>query len=456
MTDLIVAMSLPHVDGALPGARSARYLARQEQTESNARSYPRGLPIAIERGQGSFVRDVDGNVFIDFLAGAGVLSLGHNHPELVAAMVDQLGVLTHGLDFPTPAKAAFVEAQLAMLPPTMRERTKIHFCGPTGANAVDAAIKLCKTATGRGDVVSFQGGFHGATATAMALTGLVAQKSPVANGLPGVHFFPYSSCTRCPLGLRPDTCATNCVEYLERSLRDPNGGLPLPAAVILELVQGEGGVIPARPEFVRRVRALTAELDIPLIVDEVQTGCGRTGTWFAFEQYGIEPDVVVASKALSGVGAPVAVILYDRKLDAWKPGSHTGTFRGNQLAFAAGVEAVRVIERDDVLGNVRRRGEQVSKRLAEIAWHPAVRDIRGLGLMWGIELTDAPDGTPAPELAAKVRDSVLHEGLILELGGRDDRVVRLLPPLNVTAEVVDMACDILIGVLGRLGLGERG
>ncbi|WP_018681482.1 aspartate aminotransferase family protein [Actinokineospora enzanensis] len=453
MTDLIVEMSRPHVEGALPGARSARYLARQEQTESNARSYPRGLPIAIERGQGSFVRDVDGNVFIDFLAGAGVLSLGHNHPELVQVMVDQLGVLTHGLDFPTPAKEAFVETQLAMLPQGMRARTKLHFCGPTGANAVDAAVKLCKTATGRGDIVSFQGGFHGATATAMALTGLVSQKRPVANGLPGVHFFPYSSCARCPLGLRPDTCATNCVEYLERSLRDPNGGLPLPAAVILELVQGEGGVVPARPEFVRRVRDLTAELDIPLIVDEVQTGCGRTGTWFAFEQYGIEPDVIVASKALSGVGTPIALIMYDRKLDTWSPGAHTGTFRGNQLAFVAGTEAVRVIRRDDVLGNVRRRGEQLAARFAEIAWNPLVHDVRGMGLMWGIELTDAPDGTPAPALAARVRDTALHAGLIVELGGRDDRVVRMLPPLNVTAEVIDTACDILLDAIGRLGGG---
>ncbi|GLZ41334.1 diaminobutyrate--2-oxoglutarate transaminase family protein [Actinokineospora sp. NBRC 105648] len=449
MSDMIVELSRPHVDGNLPGEQSARYLARQERTESNARSYPRNLPIAIERGQGSFVRDVDGNVFIDFLAGAGVLSLGHNHPELVAAVVEQLGVLTHGLDFPTPAKDAFLEAQLSMLPATMRERTRVHFCGPTGANAVDAAIKLCKTATGRGDIVSFQGGFHGATHAAMALTGLVSQKAPVANPMPGVHFFPFSSCAACPLGLRPDTCSTNCVEYLERSLRDPNGGLPRPAAVIMELVQGEGGVVPARPEFVRRIRAVTAELDIPLIVDEVQTGCGRTGTWFAFEQYGIEPDVVVASKALSGVGAPVALILYDKRLDTWQPGAHTGTFRGNQLAFAAGTEAIRVIRRDDVLTNVRLRGEQVARRLSVVAGHPLVHDVRGLGLMCGVELVHPAD-------AATVRDRALRQGLIIELGGRDDRVVRLLPPLNVTAEVVDLACDIIVAEIERLPHPGRG
>ncbi|HEY3472686.1 MAG TPA: aminotransferase class III-fold pyridoxal phosphate-dependent enzyme, partial [Amycolatopsis sp.] len=260
----------PRVAGDLPGPRSAEYLAHQERWESNARVYPRNLPIALAEGEGSHVRDVDGNVFIDFLSGAGVLALGHNHPEVLRAAREQLGRLAHGLDFPTPAKRAFVDAQLGMLPAAMRPEMKIHFCGPAGANAVDAALKLCKTATGRGDVVSFQGGFHGASHAAMAVTGLVRQKQPIANGVPGVHFFPYSSCSRCPLGLTPDSCDTNCAVLLERALRDPLGGVPRPAAVVMELVQGEGGVVQASREFVRRVRAVTRELDIPLVVDEVQ------------------------------------------------------------------------------------------------------------------------------------------------------------------------------------------
>ncbi|MGP4002612.1 aspartate aminotransferase family protein [Streptomyces sp. 8N706] len=434
----------PHVDTELPGPRSSELLERQRRHESNARVYPRHLPIAIAEGFGSFVRDLDGNVFIDFLNGAGVLSLGHNHPELVAAVTDQLTTFTHGLDFPTPAKDAFTEAQLSMLPPGLRSRMKLHFCGPTGANAVEAATKLCKTATGRGDIISFQGGFHGGTHAAMALSGTVAQKEPVANGVPGVHFFPYSYCSRCPVGLSLDTCATNCVGYLEHSLTDSLAGIPLPAAVVLELVQGEGGVVPAQPDFVRRVRALTRDLDIPLVVDEVQTGGGRTGTWFAFEQYGIEPDVIVASKALSGVGAPVALILYDERLDVWAPGAHTGTFRGNQLAFASGTEAIRIFRRDDVLGNVRRRGEQIEARLKELKDEPWVREVRGRGLMWGVELADPHSGRPAGPLALEVQARALRHGLIVELGGRDDCVVRMLPPLNVTADVVDTACSILI------------
>ncbi|WP_158890710.1 aspartate aminotransferase family protein [Amycolatopsis anabasis] len=437
----------PRVEGALPGPLSAEFLARQQRWESNARVYSRHLPIAIAEGSGSYVRDVDGNVFLDFLSGAGVLSLGHNHPELAKAAAGQLDLLTHALDFPTPAKDAFVEAQLSMLPPKLRSRMKLHFCGPTGANAVDAAIKLCKTATGRGDLISFQGGFHGSSHAAMALTGLVAQKQPVPSGMPGVHFFPYSSCSRCPVGLSPDSCATNCVSYLERALHDPNGGVPRPAAVILEMVQGEGGVIPARRDFVRRVRELTKPLDIPLIVDEVQTGCGRTGTWFAFEQYDIEPDVIVASKALSGIGLPVSLIIYDQHLDTWSPGAHTGTFRGNQLAFAAGTEAVRIVNRDDVLGNVRRRGEQLAERLAPLRNHPWVREVRGLGLMWGIELANPRYGEPAATLATAVQACALRNGLIIELGGREDCVLRLMPPLNITAEDLDAACDILLDAI---------
>ncbi|WP_427017993.1 diaminobutyrate--2-oxoglutarate transaminase family protein [Pseudarthrobacter sp. P1] len=434
----------PHVAGPLPGPRPAELLARQERRESNARTYPRHLPVAIESGLGPYVWDVDENVFIDFLSGAGVLSLGRSHPELVATVAEQLGRLTHGLDFPTPAKDAFLDAQLSILPPGLAEKMKVHFCGPAGENAVDAAIKVCKTATGRGDVIAFQCGFHGSSAAAMAVSGLVDQKAPVGNGLPGVHFFPYSYCSRCPLGLDPATCSTNCATYLEMSLKDDHGGIALPAAVILELVQGEGGVVPATYEFVRKARAVTSELDIPLIVDEVQTGGRRTGTWFAFEQYGIEPDVIVASKALSGIGLPVAIIVYNRRLDTWQPGAHTGTFRGNQLAFAAGAATVAIFQRDDVLANVRARGSQIEGLLGVLAGNSWVREVRGRGLMWGVEMADPATGAPAGELARSIQRTALDKGLILECGGRNDAVVRMLPPLNVSAEVVAMACHLLL------------
>ncbi len=434
----------PVVRTHLPGPESARLLDRQARYESNARTYPRHLPIAVRRAEGSFVEDLDGNVFIDFLTGAGVLSLGHGHPEVMATVQRQLPLLAHGLDFPTEIKDEFVELQLSRLPAEMREQTKIHFCGPAGANAVDAALKLCKTATGRAEIVAFQGGFHGSTLSAMSVSGLVSQRVRVANTMPGVHFFPYPYALRCPLAGDRDTVGSRCLEYLERSLADPLGGVCLPAAVILEMVQGEGGVIPAPTDFVQGVRRLTRDLGIPLIVDEVQTGCGRTGTWFAFEQHGIVPDVVVASKALGGMGMPIAIILYNRDLDVWHPGAHTGTFRGNQLAFAAGVVAGRIIERDGILENVRTLGAHALSELGRLVQdYGAAGEARGSGLMLGLELVDPATGAPDGAAGIAVQRAVLERGLIVELGGRQDAVVRLLPPLNVSRGTLDRALAIL-------------
>ena len=441
----------PSVRTPLPGPASKPLLDRQEQRESNARTYPRRLPIAIKRASGSYIEDLDGNIFIDFLTGAGVLALGHNHPEIVAAVHRQLDVFCHGLDFPTEVKDEFVSTQLALLPESMRDRMKIQFCGPAGANAVDAALKLCKTATGRGDVIAFQGAFHGSSHSAMAVTGSVSQKEPIANGMPGVHFFPYPYAYRWPVTLDPETCGAQCLHTLESALKDPLGGIAKPAAVIIEIVQAEGGVIVGPVDFIRGVRELTRELGIPLIVDEIQTGCGRTGTWYAFEQYGIEPDVIIASKGLGGIGMPIAVVFYNRELDTWAPGAHTATFRGNQLAFAAGVAAARIIERDGILEHVRSQGEYVLDRLTGFqAEDDRIGDVRGVGLMIGMEMVDPETGEPAPETALKIQRAALDRGLILELGGRFDTVVRLLPPLNVSRETLDQALDLLRQTLAEV------
>ena len=444
-------LSEPVVRTPLPGPESALLLERQADFESNARTYPRRLPIAIRRAAGSYVEDLDGNVFIDFLAGAGVLALGHGHPEVVAAVQEQLPVLAHGLDFPTEIKDEFVEFQLAQLPEEMRGRTKIHFCGPTGANAVEAALKLCKTATGRSEIVAFQGGFHGSSFGAMSVSGQVAQRDRVANTMPGVHFFPYPDPRSGALGGDPETIGARCLEYLERSLKDPLGGVALPAAVIIEVVQGEGGVVPAPTDFLQGLRRVTRELEIPLIVDEVQTGCGRTGSWFAFEQHGIVPDVILASKALGGMGMPIAIVLYDRALDLWNPGAHTGTFRGNQLAFAAGVAAGRIMERDGILADVRAMGQHALTELEQIVADFAIAgDARGSGLMLGLEIVDAQTGAPDGDGARAVQRAVLERGLIVELGGRDDAVVRLLPPLNVSRTTLDQALAIIRSAVADL------
>jgi diaminobutyrate-2-oxoglutarate transaminase len=436
--------SRPAIRTPIPGPRSAQLLARQDSRESNARTYPRRLSLAVARASGSYLQDLDGNVFIDFLNGAGSLPLGHSHPEVLEAVAHQLPLFMHGLDFPTEIRDDFISAHLSMLPAEMQGRTRIGFCGPTGANAVEAALKLCKTATGRSEIVAFQGGYHGGSHGAMAVSGLVSQKERVANQMPGVHFFPYPYELRSPLGGDPETLGARCAEYLERSLRDPIGGIPLPAAVILEVIQGEGGVIPASTPFLRGVRKATRELGIPLIVDEVQTGCGRSGSWFAFEEHGITPDVIAASKALGGTGMPVAVIMYDESLDAWSAGAHTGTFRGNQAAFAAGLAALRVIKRDGILENVRELGAVALARLRAMAEEfEIVAEARGAGLMLGLELADPVSGEPDALVATVVQRAALERGLILELGGREDAVLRMLPALNLSRETLDQALGIL-------------
>lgn len=436
----------------VPGPLSEELLARQSQRESNARSYPRRLPIAIDSAAGHTVKDVDGRTYVDFLMGAGVLPLGHNQAELLETMAVQAPILTHGLDFPTRVKDDFHSAQVSMLPSAMRERMKIHFCGPTGANTVEAAIKLAKANTGRGGILSFRGGFHGSTHMAMAVTGLLDQKESIQN-LPGdVHFAPYSYCARCPLKLNRNTCGGACASWVETAFEDPNGGMAKPAAIILELVQGEGGVIPAEQEFVSRIVTAARAAGVLVIVDEVQTGCGRTGTWLAFEQYNIEPDIICMSKALSGVGTPMGIIIYDEALDTWGPGAHIGTFRGNQLGFASGAKLIEIFARDRVLENVRARGQQIQKQLGYLESLDTVLQVRGRGLMWGIEFTDAL-GRPDGVLARRIQRSALEHGLILEVGGRDDSVLRLLPPLNVTEDIVFEACQLIVTLIHQASSG---
>jgi diaminobutyrate-2-oxoglutarate transaminase len=436
--DDIHILSVSRTRHEIPGPASSVLLGKQQDRESNAISYPRRLPIAVASARGAYVTDADGNQFIDCLTGAGVLSLGHCHPELTEAAKRQLDIFTHGLDLPSPVRDRFRDAQLSMLPDDIRDDMCVHFCGPTGSDAVEAALKLAKIYTGGTDIISFQGAYHGSSHATLSITGLRGPKSRLTNLMPGVQFFPYSSCSDCPIGLCRESCDVNCATVLTHALRDPNSGLGRPAAVILELVQGEGGVNPADPLFVRKIREVTRQLDIPLIVDEVQTGCGRTGTWFAFEQYDIRPDIIVASKALSGIGSPVALLFFDKRLNVWEPGSHIGTFRGNQIAFASGLAAIEVIRRDNVLENVRSIGQRMKVALQHLAsQYPVISNVRGLGLMLGIEIHHPSSGERSQELARMIQARALREGLIVEVGGRDDSVVRMLPPLNISSEIAD-------------------
>jgi len=429
---------------------SAFYLEKQANRESNARTYARNIHIAIARAEGIFVTDVDGRQYYDCLSAAGTLALGHNHPFVREALLRAMeeGVPMQTLDLATPLKDAFVDALFSTLPETFAKDARIQFCSPAGTDAIEAAIKLVKTATGKPTMLSFQGGYHGHTQGALALMGNLGPKSKVAGVASGAQILPYPYSYRCPFGRGGAETARLSAAMLRNLLADPEGGV-LPAGMVLETVQGEGGVIPAPVEWLKEIRTITREAGVPMIVDEVQSGWGRTGRLYGFEHGGIEPDVLVLSKAIGG-GLPMAVIIYKGELDRWQPGAHAGTFRGNQLAMAAGLATLQVIREDNLVANAASMGERLAAHLREIQKEfPLIGDVRGRGLMIGAEIID-PEGQPnalghpaqGGEIARAVRAECLRRGLILELGGRHGAVVRFLPPLTVTVDQIDAVCGI--------------
>ena len=409
------------------------FIGRQNDFESSARSYPRKFPFALKKAKGSWVEDVEGNRYLDFLCGAGTLALGHNDDEVSRAMMDLIasGAPLHTLDLTTPVKDRFVETIFSILPEEMQGNVKIQFCSPSGTDAVDAAIKLCKTATGRGTVIAFSGGYHGMGHGAMALTGNLNAKTKVQNLMPGVQFMPYPNSYRCPFGLGGEAGTKAACAYFERALKDPESGITRPAAVIIEPIQGEGGVVPAPAEFLQTVRRVTKELGIPMIVDEIQCGIGRSGNVFAFEESGIIPDVILMSKAIGG-SQPMSVVVYNKELDKWTAGAHAGTFRGNQLAMAAGTVVLRRISDPAFLSEVRRKGERIRSALEKLQKEVSIiGDVRGRGLMQGIEFID-PNGEkdimghpePSGTIAADVQKRCFENHLVMEKGGRHGSVMR--------------------------------
>ncbi|MGJ5752875.1 diaminobutyrate aminotransferase [Streptomyces puniciscabiei] len=440
-------------------------LRRQSARESSARTYARALPIVPVRARGLTIEGADGRRYLDCLSGAGTLALGHNHPVVLEAIrrVLDSGAPLSVLDLATPVKDAFITELFRTLPPGLADRARVQFCGPAGTDAVEAALKLVRAATGRTGILAFTGAYHGMTAGALAASG-GARDVQVAR-------LPYPQDYRCPFGVGGPHGAELAARWTESLLDDPKSGVPLPAGMILEPVQGEGGVIPGPDDWLRRMRRLTADRSIPLIADEIQTGVGRTGAFWAVDHSGITPDVMVLSKAVGG-SLPLAVIVYRDDLDVWPPGAHAGTFRGNQLAMAAGTATLAFVRENGLAERAADLGSRMLNRLGELAdTFACVGEVRGRGLMLGVELVDpagavsepldhhpaASDPEPphaprpaAPELAVAVQRECLQRGLIVELGGRHSAVVRLLPPLTISEEqaaaVLDRLSDAVAAV----------
>ncbi|ATE59258.1 diaminobutyrate--2-oxoglutarate transaminase family protein [Thauera sinica] len=411
--------------------------------ESNARTYAATFEQVFEYGHGMRLRDSAGREIIDCLACAGALPLGHNHPEVRDAIIEFMhsGHVHQALDLTTPAKYEFVEKLFSLLPPNFASKAKIQFCGPSGSDAVEAAMKLVRHATQRHPIIAFHGAYHGMTSGALAAMGNLGPKIHAGpNASIGIHFAPFPYTYRCPFGTDGSQTEELSLNYLETMLSDPESGITKPAAVIVEVVQGEGGCIPVSDAWLRALRAITQEHDVRLIIDEVQSGFGRTGTMFAFERAGIVPDVLVLSKALGG-GFPLAAVVYGRDLDVWPRGTHAGTFRGNQIAMVSGRKAMEIIVRDRLQENAAQMGALLMNGLRSIAARfPVLGDVRGRGLMIGVEVIKPSDeliaGPQDGNMARDIKLAAFERGLLLETGGRHGAVLRMLPPLIVTANDV--------------------
>ncbi len=403
-----------------------------DEIESEVQSYARAFPRVFNKAQGEWLYDEDGTKYLDFLAGAGTLNYGHNNPlfkEKLLQYINEDGI-THGLDLHTIAKRDFLESfNDNILKPRGLDYI-VQFTGPTGTNAVEAALKLARNVTGRENVISFTNGFHGVSLGALATTGNQHHRGAAGVSLNGSSRMPYDGY----LGDDIDTTA-----YLDKCLSDSSSGIDLPAAVIVETVQGEGGINAASFEWLQNLQAVCRKYDVLLIVDDIQAGCGRTGTYFSFEEAGLKPDIVTLSKSLGGYGLPFAVVLFKPELDQWKPGEHNGTFRGNNFAFVTATAAIEHYWTDDTFSNeIKFKGEYVSRRLTAIVdkYGEGNFTTRGRGMFQGINCVSG-------EVAGKITHKAFQKGLIIETSGADDHVIKFLCPLVIGMENLKKGIDIV-------------
>jgi diaminobutyrate-2-oxoglutarate transaminase len=408
--------------------------------ESNVRSYCRQFPVIFERAAGSRLYDESGREYIDFFSGAGTVNYGHNNPVLKELLIDYLrrDGITHSLDMATTAKKEFLTRFERVILAPRGLSYKVQFTGPTGTNAVEAALKLARKVTGRTNVLYFHNAYHGMTLGALAVTGNSSKRRGA--GVPLLH--------TTPIPFEGDLGERDTVEHLRTLLENPSSGVDRPAAVIAETVQAEGGVRAASAPWLRRLADLLREHEILLIVDDIQAGCGRTGTFFSFEAAGIVPDIVTLSKSIGGFGLPMALVLLRPELDIWSPGEHNGTFRGNNLAFVTGAAALDYWQDASFGDEIARKAALVRRRLEELAArHPDLcGPVRGRGLIQGLHLL--PEG-----LATEVAKHAFERGLLIESVGPHDEVLKLLPPLVIEDEEIGKGLDILEEALEQVIAG---
>ncbi|HQL01438.1 MAG TPA: diaminobutyrate--2-oxoglutarate transaminase, partial [Smithellaceae bacterium] len=405
--------------------------------ESEVRSYSRSFPVTFDKAKDAFLFDSEGNRYIDFFGGAGTLNYGHNNDRMKSRLIDYLerDEIIHGLDMATVAKENLLEKMENVLFKPRGLDYKVQFTGPTGTNAVEAALKLARMVKKRSNVISFTNGYHGLTMGSMSVTANAYYRDEAFINRSDVSFLPYDGY------LGKDV---NSAQYMRRFLEDGSSGVDIPSAVILETVQGEGGIRVASDAWLREVESICRDFDILLIVDDIQVGNGRTGHFFSFEKSGIRPDIVTLSKSFSGYGLPMSLVLFRRDLDIWKPGQHTGTFRGNNLAFISAAVALEYWENDQFSKDIFRKGALVEQKLNAINNHyPELNaEVRGRGFIYGIAIRPA-------ELAKTIADQCFKNKLILERAGANNQVIKFLAPLIIPDEVLMEGLDILDRSIGE-------
>lgn len=404
-----------------------------KRRESEARSYCRGFDTVFSSAQGSEMSDITGRTYIDFLAGCSSLNYGHNDPDMKMALIDHIARdgVTHGLDMHTDAKGAFIESFETHILKPRDMNHKMMFVGPTGANAVEAAMKIARKATGRTNVIAFTNGFHGVTQGALAATGNGYHRGGAGTTLNNVTRMPYDGY----LGGDFDTC-----DLLEAMLKDSSSGMDAPAAILLETVQGEGGLNAASAAWITRIAQLAADHGALLIVDDIQAGCGRTGTFFSFDEIGITPDIVTLAKSVSGYGLPMALVLVKPEHDVMGPAEHNGTFRGNTHAFVTARIAIEKYWSDDVLQqDIARRAAMVKEGLETIASMVPGARLKGRGMMRGVDVGSG-------ELASDICAHAFDKGLIVETSGPNDEVIKILAPLTTPDATLRKGLNILVDV----------
>lgn len=399
--------------------------------ESEVRFYCRAFPAVFDRASGCELFDRDGRRYIDFLAGCGALNYGHNNPAIKRAVMSYLerdGVL-HAMDMHTSAKAEFIEALNGVVLEPRKLRYRMQFSGPTGTNAVEAALKLARKVTGRPTVAAFTHAFHGVTLGALAATASRSKRRAAGVGLANVTRLPFDGY----FGADTDTIA-----LIERLIADEGSGIDVPAAFLVETVQAEGGLNVASADWLQRLARLAERHGILLIVDDIQAGCGRTGGFFSFERAGLYPDIVCLSKSIGGIGFPLAMVLIKPEIDLWEPGEHNGTFRGNNLAFVAAAAALDYWQTGELEADIGRKAGIVADRLADMARIDGTNAarVKGLGLLQGI-------AWDRPGVSGRIAEAAFRSGLVIETCGPGEEVVKVMPPLTIDDAALGEGLDIL-------------